>query len=227
MELSIIVPVYNEEKTLPIIMRRLLALPIDKEIITVDDASRDESKTILRRLAQEGNITLLVHDVNRGKGAAIRTGLEHASGEYTIIQDADLEYDPADIVSLLRSAQEHNAGAVFGSRVQNPRSGISYKRYYWGGRLLTLLANVLYGVNISDESTCYKLVRTDLMKSLGLTCRRFEFCPELVAKLGRRKIKILEIPISYWPRKMKEGKKIRWYDGAMAIWTLVKHRLAP
>lgn len=227
MELSIIVPVYNEEKTLPAIIRRLSALPIDKEVIVVDDASRDGSKMILRRLADEGSITLLFHAVNQGKGAAIRTGLERASGEYTIIQDADLEYDPVDIVSLLRTAQEHNADAVFGSRVRNPRSGISYHRYYWGGRFLTLLANVLYGVHISDESTCYKLVRTDLMKSLGLTCRRFEFCPELVAKLGRRRIRILEIPISYTPRKMNEGKKIRWYDGAMAIWTLVKCRLIP
>jgi dolichol-phosphate mannosyltransferase len=227
MKLSIIVPVYNEERTLPIILNRLLALPLDKEIIAVDDGSQDGSPAILRRLADEHRITFIAHDVNIGKGGAIRTGLDRAHGEYTVIQDADLEYNPEDIVRMLDTAVMHDADAVFGDRVHNPESGISYRRYYWGGRLLTFLANRLYGVNISDESTCYKMVRTTLLKSLGLTCRRFEFCPEVVAKLGRRKIKIYEIPISYSPRKMEEGKKIRWRDGLIAIWTLLIYRLLP
>jgi hypothetical protein len=124
-------------------------------------------------------------------------------------------------------ARQRNADAVFGSRTRSSRAGISYLRYYWGGRLLTALANILYNIKISDESTCYKLIRTELLKSLNLTCRRFEFCPEVVAKLGKRKIKIYEIPISYTPRKMEDGKKIRWYDGAIAIWTLIKYRLLP
>jgi glycosyltransferase involved in cell wall biosynthesis len=224
MKLSIIVPVFNEEETLPIIMGRLLELPIEKEIIAVDDASQDSSGRILAELADTGSITLLTHPVNRGKGASIVTGLEQARGEYTIIQDADLEYDPNDIIKIYDTARRHNADAVFGSRIHNPESGISYRRYYWGGRFLTFLANILYGVNISDESTCYKMVRTDLFKSLNLTCRRFEFCPELVAKLGKRKIKIFEIPIQYNPRKIEAGKKIRWHDGLQAIWTLIKHR---
>jgi len=227
MKLSIIVPVYNEERTLTIILDRLFELPIDKEIIVIDDASRDGSRDILKALADEHKITFLAHDRNRGKGAAIRTGLDHAHGEYTVIQDADLEYDPHDIVRMLDTAVQHNADAVFGDRVHNPESGISYRRYYWGGRLLTVLANLLYGVHISDESTCYKMVRTSLLKSINLTCRRFEFCPEVVAKLGKRKVKIYEIPISYAPRKMEEGKKIRWRDGLVAIWTLLKLRFLP
>jgi hypothetical protein len=125
---------------------------------------------------------------------------------------------------MLAEAKKNGAPAVFGSRVRNVASGISYRRYYWGGRLLTLLANLLYRVNITDESTCYKMVQTELMKSLDLRCRRFEFCPEVVAKLGRRKIPIREIPIRYNPRKMEEGKKIRWHDGAAAIWTLLRYR---
>jgi len=227
MTLTIIVPVFNEESTLPEIMRRLDALAVDKEVIAVDDASQDDSPNILARLANEGRIAFYAHENNRGKGAAIRTGLKHARGEYTVIQDADLEYDPRDIGELLATARQHDADAVFGSRTRSPRSGISYLRYYWGGRLLTALANLLYGVNISDESTCYKMIRTDLLKSLNLSCRRFEFCPEVVAKLGKRKIRIHEIPISYSPRKMDEGKKIRWHDGAIAIWTLIKYRLLP
>jgi glycosyltransferase involved in cell wall biosynthesis len=224
MKVSIIIPVYNEQETLSEILIRLVGLPIDKEIIAVDDASNDNSHTILRKAADAGDIRLLTHPVNRGKGAAIVTGLEYASGEYTIIQDADLEYDPDDIVKMLATAEQHNADAIFGSRINNPQSGISYRRYYWGGRFLTFLANLLYRVDISDESTCYKMVRTDLMKSLNLTCKRFEFCPELVAKLGKRKIKIFEIPISYNPRKIESGKKIRWHDGLEAIWTLFRLR---
>lgn len=225
MDLSIIVPVFNEDKTVSAVLERLIALPVDKEIIAVDDASRDGSAAILRRYADAGRIVLLPHAENQGKGAAIVTGLAAARGEYTVIQDADLEYDPDDLLAMLAEARAHDAPVVFGSRVRNDSSGISYRRYYWGGRLLTALANLLYRVNISDESTCYKMVRTDLMKSLGLRCRRFEFCPELVARLGRRKIPIREIPIRYNPRKMDEGKKIRWHDGAEAIWTLLRYRL--
>jgi glycosyltransferase involved in cell wall biosynthesis len=227
MLLTIIVPIYNEEKTLITILKRLLSLPIEKQIIAVDDASSDRTPEILESFAVSGKIVVMHHDQNRGKGYAIRTGLEKAEGTYTVIQDADLEYEPDDIVRLLNAAREKNADAVFGSRIANPKSGKSYHRYYWGGRLLTVLANFLYGINITDESTCYKLIKTQLLKSLNLQCRRFEFCPEVVACLGNKKIKIYEIPISYFPRKIKDGKKIRWYDGAIAIWTLIKYRLFP
>jgi dolichol-phosphate mannosyltransferase len=224
MELSIIVPVYNEQATLEIILAKLLALPVDKEIITVDDCSGDGSPRILQEYADSGKIVFLRHAENRGKGAAIRTGLARAVGRYTIIQDADLEYEPSDMLTMLELARRQNADAVFGSRILHPDAGISYRRYYWGGRFLTMLANLLYGVGITDESTCYKMVRTELLQSLNLTCRRFEFCPELVAKLGRRRMTIYEVPIHYRPRKIGEGKKIRWHDGLVAIWTLIRNR---
>lgn len=225
MQLTIIVPVYNEATTLSAIIGRLTALPVEKEIIAVDDASRDDSAAILEKAVAEGKVLFLRHDSNQGKGAAIRTALERATGKYTVIQDADLEYDPEDIIRLLEVAVSKKADAVFGSRILGKSSGISYQRYYWGGRLLTWIANLLYNLDISDESTCYKMVRTDLLKSFNLKCRRFEFCPEVVARLGREKIKIYEIPIKYNPRKMREGKKIRWHDGLSAIWTLMKYRL--
>ena len=226
MLLSCLVPVYNEESTLPQLMEKLLVLPGQLQIIAIDDASTDQSSRILKSLADEGKITLIRHEVNQGKGAAIRSGLKLAEGLYTVIQDADLEYDPEDILKMLGVARENDAEAVFGSRNLNSHAEHSYRRYYLGGRLLTVLANFLYGINISDESTCYKMVKTELMKSLNLTCRRFEFCPELVAKLALRKVKIYEIPIHYHPRKMTEGKKIRWQDGAQAIVTLIKYRFS-
>jgi glycosyltransferase involved in cell wall biosynthesis len=227
MELSILVPVYNEEKTLPLLLDLLVALPVDKEIITIDDGSSDASPMILKQYADAGKIISLSHPLNRGKGASIITGVAAASGEYSVVQDADLEYDPNDLLEMLKVARRQKADVVFGSRIHNPQAGISYRRYYYGGKLLTFLANLLFRVHISDESTCYKMVRTDLLKSLNLKCQRFEFCPELVAKLGRRKVPIIEIPISYRPRKMEEGKKIRWHDGAVAIWTLIKYRILP
>ena len=227
MQISILVPVYNEEKTLTQIIDHLLKLPLEKEIIAIDDASTDGSRLILQALCDQGKIIFLKHDTNRGKGAAILTGLESSHGRYTIIQDADLEYNPDDIIKLYEYAVENDVEVVFGSRISNPTTGRSYQRYYWGGRLLTFIANLLYRVNITDESTCYKMVKTDLLKSLNLTCRRFEFCPELVARLGKKNIRIHEIPIRYNPRNMEEGKKIRWHDGLMAIWTLVKLRLRP
>ncbi|MEW5925795.1 MAG: glycosyltransferase family 2 protein, partial [Candidatus Zixiibacteriota bacterium] len=171
------------------------------------------------------NVRIIEKSSNIGKGDGIVEGLKYASGKYTVIQDGDLEYDPEDIIKMVQLAEQKNAIAVFGSRILNPQAGISYKRYLWGGKLLTFLANLLFGVNITDESTCYKMVRTDIFKAMHIESRRFEFCPEVVAKLGRNKIKIHEIPIIYKPRNFEEGKKIRWVDGLEAIWTLFKYRL--
>lgn len=224
MPLSIIMPLYNEEKTVAEIIRKILGLKIDLQLIIVNNGSTDTTGSIIKEYKNDARITLIDKERNIGKGDAIKTGLEYAVGQYTVIQDGDLEYDPSDLEKMMAIAKSTRALAVFGSRRLNPNSGISYNRYLWGGELLTRIANLLYGVGISDESTCYKLIRTDILKGMNLECRRFEFCPEVVAKLGRNKIKIIEIPISYRPRKFDEGKKIRWHDGLEAIWTLIKYR---
>lgn len=224
MPLSIIMPLYNEEKTVAEIIRKISELKFDWQLIIVNNGSTDNTGRIIHEFKNDSRIILIDKDHNIGKGDAIVTGLAHATGQYTVIQDGDLEYEPADLGKMLSKAESSGAPAIFGSRRLNPDSGISYNRYLWGGQLLTMLANLLYRVGITDESTCYKMIRTDVLKSLKLECRRFEFCPEVVAKLGRNKIKIIEVPISYRPRKFDEGKKIRWHDGLEAIWILIKYR---
>ncbi len=217
-------PLFNEEETVSEIVKKVMVLPLDLELIIIDNASTDRTGRIIQEFANYDNVRIIKREKNIGKGDAVVVGLELATGKYTVIQDGDLEYDPNDIAKMVNTAEEKKALAIFGSRILNQKSGISYYRYLWGGKLLTLVANILYFNGITDESTCYKMVRTDLMKSLKLECKRFEFCPELVAKLGRNKIKIHEIPIAYYPRKFEEGKKIRWIDGVEAIWVLVKYR---
>jgi glycosyltransferase involved in cell wall biosynthesis len=227
MLLSIIMPLFNEEKTAGKIIEEVLALPLDLELIIVNNGSDDATGMIIRQFGDFTNVKIIDKEMNIGKGDAIIDGLKLAVGKYTVIQDGDLEYDPNDLVTMVNLAEKNQVMAVFGSRILNPSSGISYQRYLWGGKLLTKVANFLFPVGISDESTCYKMVRTDIMKQLNLECRRFEFCPELVAKLGRNHIKIWETPITYRPRKFEEGKKIRWIDGIEAIWTLLKYRFKP
>ncbi len=227
MLLTVLMPLYNEEKTAEEIVKKILGLPIELELIIINNGSTDSTRRIIGQFENRPNVKIIERERNIGKGDAIVAGLSYASGKYNVIQDGDLEYDPDDIVKMVELAEKNNALAVFGSRILNPQAGISYQRYLLGGKLLTYLANLLFGVGITDESTCYKMVRTDIMKAFNLECRRFEFCPELVAKLGRNKIKIFEIPISYKPRSFTEGKKIRWIDGAEAIWTLLKYRFKP
>ena len=224
MLLSVIMPLYNEADTLREIIDRVLHLDIDMELIAVNNGSTDNTAAILEDYKNQPDLKIIHREINIGKGDAVIAGLNAAEGKYTVIQDGDLEYDPDDIVKILEIAEQKNALAVFGSRIKNPDSGISYNRYLWGGKLLTKIANFLYGSDITDEPTCYKMIRTDILKAMNLECRRFEFCPEVVAKLGRNKIKIHEIPISYNPRHFEEGKKIRWHDGFEAIWTLLKYR---
>jgi dolichol-phosphate mannosyltransferase len=224
MLLSVLMPLYNEQETVAEIVEKVLALPLDLELILIDNASTDNTGQIIAKFSNRENVRIIKREKNIGKGDAVVAGLELATGKYTVIQDGDLEYDPNDIVKMVNTAEGKKALAIFGSRILNQGSGISYYRYLWGGKLLTIVANILYFNGITDESTCYKMVRTDLMKSLKLECERFEFCPELVAKLGRNGIKIIEIPIAYYPRKFEEGKKIRWIDGVEAIWCLLKYR---
>ena len=228
--LSIIVPAYNEEQTLRTLISAVLAVPlegINKEVIIVDDGSADNTYGIMESLRDENpdEIRILRHEVNRGKGAALQTGIDEATGDIILIQDADLEYEVSDYPALLGEVAR-GADVVYGSRfLANPRPTGMRTANYVANRMLTVTANLLYGMAITDEATCFKLFRTDLLRELGLTCTGFEFCPEVTAKLGRKKIKIVEVPIAYTARAIEEGKKVRWTDGVEAMWVLVKHRL--
>lgn len=227
MKLSIIIPIYNEKATINEIVRRVLAVPMDKELILVDDASTDGSALIVRRLTGENATRLkaIYHKKNKGKGAAILTGLDRATGEVIVIQDADLEYSPEELPKLMEMIESNQAEVVYGSRYLNKESTFTYWSNFLGVRFLTWLSNVLYGQRITDEATCYKMFRRDVLDSIApLKCQRFEFCPEFTAKVGNAGYKIAEVPISYNGRKKKEGKKIHWWDGAEAAWTLIKYR---
>lgn len=226
--LSVIIPVYNESATLEEIIRRVWATGLVSEIIAVDDGSADDSVQILEQLQHSGQppLTILRHPRNRGKGAAMRTGLNAVTAELVLVQDADLEYNPADYPALLAPfAQNPALPVVYGSRNlrRNPRSTWAF---YWGGRLLSWVTNWLYGAHITDEATGYKIIRTDLLRSIGLETDGFEFCPEVTGKLLRQGVPIVEVPISYEPRSRDAGKKIRWYDGLIAIWTLIRYRFS-
>jgi len=220
MKLAVIIPVYNEVRTIAEIIKRVKAVPIEKEIIVVDDGSTDGTEEIIKQIPE---LKFIQHRINQGKGAAVRTGLDLATAEIVIIQDADLEYDPNDYLKLIRPIDNGLSQVVYGSRnLSGNRS--SKKIYKWGGIFLSYLANILYNIKITDEATCYKMIKTEVLRSLELKCERFEFCPEVTAKLGKRKFKIIEVPIFYNPRLHSVGKKIRLKDGLAAIWTLVKYR---
>lgn len=221
---SVIVPVYNEEAHLDELLRSVLASPVDKEIIVVDDGSTDGTRKKLESLPRIENVTIVFHEKNNGKGASIRTALNYARGEYILIQDSDLEYDPADYPALLAPLERREANAVYGVRPDRPERGL---RFFLGAKFLTHLTNLLYGTDIHDEATCYKVLRRSLLVQMGLECRRFEFCPEVTAKLCRMRETIAEVPISYHPRSAVEGKKIRHADGWLAIWTLIRYRFLP
>ena len=222
-QLSVILPVFNEAGTVAEVVRRVQALPLSLEVLAVDDGSDDGTHEVLQELAGE-RVRVLRHAENRGKGAAIRTALPEARGRYVVIQDGDLEYDPDDILALVREAEEHDAPVVYGNRVHG-RVRKSYQRYYWGGRVVTLFTNLLYRTTIHDEPVCYKLFRRELLQSLPLECTGFEFCPEVTARVAGRGIPIREVQVSYNPRSFAEGKKITWQVGLKAIWVLLKLRL--
>ena len=222
MKLSVIMPIYNEEKTLMTILDRVQAIPVDKEIIIVDDCSTDSTRSVLESI-QADNVHIHYHERNMGKGEAVRTALGHVSGEIVIIQDGDLEYDPEDYPKLLQPIIDGQTNVVYGSRVLG-HGPISYRRYSWGARFITWVGNLLYGLHLTDLYTCYKVMKTDIMKRLNLQCVGFEFCPEVTAKLSRMNEGIIELPIGYHPRPFEEGKKIRPRDGLVGIWTLLKYR---
>jgi glycosyltransferase involved in cell wall biosynthesis len=222
--LSVLVPVYNERDTLGDLLRRVLAVPVDKEVIVVDDGSRDGTREVLETLARELPIRALFHPGNRGKGAAIRTALAEARGEFTIIQDADLEYDPTDYPRLLEPVLKGETNVVYGSRYMGHNNPLPFTHFKVAVLLLNAMANLLYGTRLTDEATCYKLFRTSLLRSLPLRCVRFEFCPEVTARVAKRGERIVEIPIGYHYRTRAQGKKIGWRDGFEAIWTLLRYR---
>lgn len=228
MRLSIIIPCYNEIRTIKECLNRVLSVDlgdIEKEIIIVDDGSTDGTREVLKKI-KDNPVKTILHSRNLGKGSAIRTALHHITGDVVLIQDADLEYDPQDYHALVRPIVEGKAKVVYGSRALLPHQR-SYWRYHWGGKFLTFLANLLYNAKITDESTCYKVFSTEVIKGVDLKCNKFEFCPEITAKVLRKGYKMYEVPIHYIPRSMKQGKKIRWMDGIIAIWTLVKYRVVP
>jgi len=220
----VIVPVYNEVSHVDELLQAIHASPVKKEIIIVDDGSTDGTREKLRGMPLANDVTVVFHEKNCGKGAAIRTALAYARGEYVLIQDSDLEYDPQDYPALLRPLEQRQANVVYGVRPDRPERGL---RFFLGAKLLTHLANLLYGAGIHDEATCYKVFRRSLIVQIDLDCRRFEFCPEVTAKLCRMGEKIAEVPIAYMPRTAGEGKKIRHADGWLAIWTLIRYRFAP
>jgi glycosyltransferase involved in cell wall biosynthesis len=223
-KLSVIVPIFNERNTVVEIMRRMRAveLPIEREFILVDDGSSDGTRQVLAQLG-DSTVRVINHDANRGKGAAIRTGLEHVTGDLVLIQDADLEYDPEDWPKLLAPIFAGKATVVYGSRFTGERRNMLFLHWI-GNRMLSLTTNILYNTTLSDMETCYKLFDRLVFDGITIRSDRFDFEPEITAKILRKGIRIYEVPISYTGREFHEGKKITWRDGFAALYALVKFR---
>lgn len=224
MKLSVVIPVYNEKPTLETLVKKVLAVKIPKEIILVDDASTDGGQEIVKQLAKKPGVRGFFHQENQGKGMAIRTGISQATEDYVIIQDADLEYDPQDYFKLLKPIKDGKAQVVYGSRFTGEHRNMFF--WHWvANQFLTLVTNILYNTTLSDMETCYKVFPAKLIQSIKLNCRRFEFEPEITAKILRQGVRIYEVPISYAGREYSEGKKIAWHDGIIALFTLIRYRV--
>ena len=230
-KVSVLIPAYNEKSTILEIIRQVKAVPLNKEIIIIDDFSKDGTREILRNI-RDKEVRVLFHDKNYGKGHAIRTGIKAITGDIIIIQDADLEYEPQDYPKLIQPIIEGKTKVVYGTRF--PRIKEKFfpffhyfslsNPYYAANKILTITANLLYFANITDEPTCYKVFSSDVLKKINLKCEKFEFCPEVTAKVKKAGYNIYEVPIAYHPRSVKEGKKIKLKDAFDAFWTLIKYR---
>jgi glycosyltransferase involved in cell wall biosynthesis len=224
--LSVVVPVFNEVETVEELLRRVEeAQPLDKEIIVVDDGSDDGSREKLAEYEGRPGFQILYQDKNRGKGAALRRGFEVARGNIVIVQDADLEYDPAEYLRLIKPIEDGVADAVYGSRFLGGTHRVLFFWHYVGNRLLTLLSNICTNLNLSDMETCYKAMRREVLVELKLSSNRFGFEPEVTAKLARKGARIFEMPISYYGRNYSAGKKITWRDGLAALYWVVRYRI--
>jgi glycosyltransferase involved in cell wall biosynthesis len=226
--LSVVMPVYNERETLREITAAVRAVPIRKELILVDDGSRDGSREILDELAALPDVRTFKHPENRGKGAALKTGFEQAKGDVVVIQDADLEYDPNDYPVLLAPIQAGDADVVYGSRFlvddRDPGRERDLFHHYLGNRVLTFVSNLFTGLNLTDMETCYKCFRREVLQDIVIKSRRFTVEPELTAKVAKKPVRIFEVPIRYRGRGYGEGKKIGWRDAVAAIWAIAKYR---
>lgn len=224
LKLSVIIPCYNERPTVATVIERVRAVGLAHEIIVVDDGSTDGSREVLAQIDPRDDLKIILHDHNQGKGAAVRTGFKAATGDVLLIQDADLEYDPREYPILLRPIEEGISKVVYGSRfLGGPRKAM----FFWNmvaNRTLTFVTNILYNAILSDMETCYKVFRAEVVREIPLRSRRFDFEPEITAKVLKRGYRIYEVPISYNGREWEEGKKITWKDGVIAMWTLFRYR---
>ena len=225
-KLSVIIPVYNEAATIAEIVARVQAVEVDKEIIIVDDGSNDGTRDIVEGLQGE-NIKKVYHRKNKGKGAAIRSAIPRTSGDVIVFQDADLEYDPEEFVNLMQPFKSGVADAVYGSRLSGGRPQRVFMFWHLvGNRFLNLLTNVLFNTTLTDMETCYKMIKSDILKEIPLKSDTFTIEPEITAKILKRKLRVYEIPISYYGRTYEEGKKINWKHGFTAVWALLRFRLS-
>ena len=224
MDVSVVIPVFNEESTLQTIFTRIKNTQIPSEIIFIDDGSTDSTPQIIKKLQEDPSVRVITFPVNRGKGAAVSAGIKAAHGEIIILQDADLEYNPGEYEKLLSPFEKNQAKVVYGTRFMTNNKDTSYFLHFVANKILTLITNILYKSSLNDMETGYKIFRKDIFEQLQIKANRFDFEPEFTAKILKRKIKIYEVPITFKPRNYAQGKKIKFHDALLAIWTLIKVR---